>query len=98
MAKRVIWSKRACNERKEILEYWFKRNGNKNYSKKLAQLFREKIKLISDYNYSGITTDFQDVRMTVCSDYLLFYEVKKEVIEILTVWDSRQDPDKINIK
>lgn len=30
MAKRVVWTETARNQRRGILEYWIKRNGNKN--------------------------------------------------------------------
>ncbi|MEW6417415.1 MAG: type II toxin-antitoxin system RelE/ParE family toxin [Nitrospirota bacterium] len=91
MAKRVIWSLRAQNDRKAILEYWHKRNGNKNYSKKLAMEFRETVSYIAEHNYLGVATDEENVRIAVCGHYLIFYELKKEAVEILTVWDSRRN-------
>ena len=29
MAKKLVWTETAKNQRREILEYWIKRNGNK---------------------------------------------------------------------
>ena len=93
MAKRVIWSLRAKAERQEILEYWFKRNGNKNYSRKLAGEFRETIYYIAQNNYLGRATDEINIRVTVCRYYQIFYEITKQTIEILSIWDSRRNPD-----
>jgi hypothetical protein len=50
MAKVVVWSLRVQKERKEILEYWrLKNNKSNTYSKKLNQLFKESIRLITDF-------------------------------------------------
>jgi len=96
MAKRIIWSKRAQNDRMEILKYWTDRNKSKNYSIKLARLFKEAIKLISNYPEIGKPTDEVNVRIKVVRDYFLIYEVEKDQISILTIWDSRQNPDKLS--
>ncbi len=96
MAKRIIWSQRAQNDRKEILKYWENRNKSKVYSKKLAGLFKETVKLISNYPELGKPTDEENVRIKVVRYYFLIYEVEKEQISILTIWDSRQNPDKLS--
>ena len=92
MAGRIIWSIKAKDERRLILEYWHKRNGNKNFSKKLAKEFRETVKYIATHNYLGRATDAENIRVTVCGHYLLFYEIRKEVLEIIAVWDNRRKP------
>jgi len=43
MAKQVIWSLRAQNDKKEILDYWRQRNKSNAYSKKLNELLKESI-------------------------------------------------------
>ncbi|MBI3501859.1 MAG: type II toxin-antitoxin system RelE/ParE family toxin [Bacteroidetes bacterium] len=98
MAKRIIWSVKAKHERRSILEYWFIHNGNKNYSRKLSKQFRETVRYIAKYNYLGRATDEDNVRVTVCGNYLLFYELKPDVLEILSVWDGRQNPKKLRLK
>jgi toxin YoeB len=97
MAKRVIWSKRAKEDRKEILEYWVKRTGDKVYSRKLSKRFREKIKYIAEHNYIGIATDVENVRAAVCGDYMLFHEIDKKFIKILAVWDCRRNPEDLKL-
>ena len=57
MAKKIVWSFRAQNDRKEILRYWIKRNKSNEYSKKLNDLFKEAIRLISEYPEIGKITD-----------------------------------------
>jgi hypothetical protein len=41
-------------------------------------------------------TTKQDVRGIIIGDYTLFYKVSSDVIEITTVWDNRQNPNKID--
>lgn len=95
MAKKVIWSLRAQNDRKEILEYWINRNKSKVYSRKLADLFKEAEKLISNYPEIGKPTDIKDVRIKIVRTYFFIYETKKNQIFVLTIWDSRQNPEKL---
>ncbi len=35
MVKRIVWSKSALKSKKEIIDYWNEKNGNKKYSIKL---------------------------------------------------------------
>ncbi|MGO2403565.1 type II toxin-antitoxin system RelE/ParE family toxin [Mesonia sp.] len=95
MAKQVIWSLRAQNDRKKILRYWKNRNKSNEFSKKLNGLFKEAIKLIADYSEIGKPTDDKNARIKIVRDYLIIYQIKKEQIIILTIWDSRQSPEKL---
>ena len=99
MARRsIIWSPRAKIDQFEILDFFYKKNGNKNYSKKLNSEFKEAIKLISRHTDIGLRTDIQNVRSIIVGNYSIFYRINKKTIEILTIWDSRQDPHKLAIK
>ncbi len=97
MAKRIVWSERAGNEKKEILQYWYKRNGNKIYSNRLNQKFKSTVKHISKHNYLGKATDIENVRVTVCLHYLIIYEITSLTIEVLTIFDTRRDPNELKI-
>lgn len=95
MAKQVVWSFRAQSDRKEILNYWQQRNKSNFYSKKLNQLFKESIKIIADFPQIGKPTDSINTRVKIVKDYLIIYEETETQILILTIWDSRQDPEKL---
>lgn len=97
MDRRVIWSKRSQNDRKEIFRYWNKRNKSNAYSKKLNKLFKEAIRLIAEYPKIGKITDDKSIRIKIVKDYLLIYETDDQQgqLVILTIWDSRQDPEKV---
>ena len=96
MAKQVIWSQRAQADRKEILAYWRKRNKSNTYSLKLNALFKEAVALISDHPGIGKETDKENVQAKIVRDYLLIYQETDLRIEILVLWDSQQDPEKLS--
>ncbi|QOI98778.1 MAG: type II toxin-antitoxin system RelE/ParE family toxin [Flammeovirgaceae bacterium] len=95
MVKQIIWSQRAQNDRKQILEYWRNRNKSNTYSKKLDKRFREALNIIRDYPQIGKQTDDQKARIKIVKDYFLIYEETADAIILLTIWDSRQDPEKL---
>jgi plasmid stabilization system protein ParE len=98
MAKRkIIWSARARNDLFVILEFYHLRNGNKNYSRKLLSSFTKTISLIALHPEIGLKSDFQNIRNFILGDFCLFYRIELNQIEILTIWDSRQDPEKFKL-
>jgi predicted nucleotide-binding protein (sugar kinase/HSP70/actin superfamily) len=60
--------------------------------KKLNSLFKDVVKIISNYPQIGNATDDQKVRIKVVKDYLIVYEEKETQLLILTVWGTQQDP------
>lgn len=93
MAKRVVWTLTARSQRRKILEYWIKRNGNKRYSRRISAVIRRRIKYLSTFNYLGKPTDFGEHRVAVAGDFSIFYQVQADRIIISSVWDNRQNPD-----
>ena len=99
MVKRIIWSKRAQNDRLEIFKYWINRNKSKKYSEKLNTLFKEAVKLISDYPKIGKLSDDKNVRLKIVRDYFIVYEMDNEnQLIILAIWDVRQNPKKLKLR
>lgn len=94
MAKKIIWTFRAQQDRKEVLHYWKKRNQSNTYSKKLNQLFKQALSLVSAHPKIGCFTDVENVRVKLVKDYLNFYEEAADAIFILSIWDSRRNPEK----
>ena len=98
MAKRkIIWSSRAKIDQFEILDYYYKRNGNKIYSQKLSRKFRGATRLLIKYPKIGTQTDVKNVRNLIEGDYAIFYRIDQNIIEIITIWDCRKDPDRLEI-
>ena len=94
--KEVVWSVRAQQDRLEILEYWINRNKSKSYSEKLYRLFNTSVELLAERPEIGKSTDLKDVRIKVIREYRLIYQHSVDRIEILTIWDSRRNPDKLS--
>lgn len=98
MGKQIIWSLEARQELFDILEFWNTNNLSNAYSLSLYQKIQINIKYISENNFIGKPTNINDVRVIVVSNYLLFYQVTEKYIEVLSIFDSRRNPEGINIK
>jgi toxin YoeB len=93
MSKReLIWSPQSKIKILEILEYYKKRNGSANYSRKLYTQIEELLELCRTYSFIGRRTDFENVRALIVDDFLVFYEIDDTKLVVLTIWDSRQNP------
>jgi len=97
MARRIIWVIQAQKDRKEILGYWKERNKSVAYSKKLDKFFREALQLILKFPFIGKPTNKKNIRIKIVRSYFLIYEITAEDIVVLRIWDTRQNPKKIEI-
>ncbi len=95
MVREIIYSEQAQIDRRNILAYWSQRNLSDTYSKKLDQLFREALTLLSKYPEIGKITRDGKFRVKVVRDYLIIYEVTPSDIVVLTIWDARNNPKKL---
>ncbi|KGO91263.1 type II toxin-antitoxin system RelE/ParE family toxin [Flavobacterium subsaxonicum] len=98
MVGRVIWTEKAINDRDDILEYWFERTGSKTYSTKLYTLFKSNLRLILKQPEIGKPTEAADIRIKIIRDYFIFYKISDNNITVLTLWDSRRNPNKLKLK
>jgi plasmid stabilization system protein ParE len=93
MVKQVIWSRKAQNDQDEILHYWRKRNKSNEYSKKLRALFKAATKMIAAHPKIGRATELLYRRSKIVSNYKIIYRETETHIEILTIRDTRRNPD-----
>ncbi len=93
MAKRIKWSPEALADRIDILDYWFQRTGNKQYSKKLDKGFRGIVSMLSRMPEIGRKVENRDERYFVKGNYLIFYIIREDCLEILHIWDGRRNPE-----
>lgn len=98
MAYQIIWTEKANIERQHILEFWAENNKSKVYSLKLNKLFIAAIRDLSRKPDIGRKTEFENVRVKIVRDYLIFYEIIKEEILVLSVWDGRRDKKNFKIR
>lgn len=92
MAKRIVWTIEAQNDRREILNYWNNRNKSKTYSIKLNNLFISSIKLIAYNPNNGMETNIPNVKIKTLKDYFIIYKNSKDSILVLGLWDTRRIP------
>lgn len=95
MAKRVIWSKRAREDKKSILKYWLYRNKSNVYPQKLNELFKKAIRWLVENPIARRHTDYDRVYIKIVRDYEILFEEDENTIFILTIWDTRQIPEKL---
>src|SRR5690554_5438143 len=95
---KIKWTKEAEQNVDDIIQYltdfWSKREVNN-----FLMLLRKRVELISkNPEMFKIVegTDFTRVSV-MTKQNSIFYEFKNETIEILYVFDTRQNPDKLNI-
>ena len=93
--KKVIWSIRAQNDRRRLLEYWINRNKSTSYSIKLNKSFIEAERLIAVHPEIGKPTDIRNIRIKLIRDYLMIYKITDDFIQILTLKDARQHPSEV---
>jgi len=97
MAKKVEWSETSIRDRFKIYQFWEENNKSNSYSEKLEQLFNQAARLISEFPEIGTKTDFGEVKVKVIKNYKLFYLANEDVIQIIRVWDTRQNPDNLEV-
>ncbi len=95
MAKRIVWSERAERVFKGILEFYAIRNGTKTYSRKHNNQIRKTVSLLIKHPLLGRETDIENIRAILKKDYEIYYKIENEDINIVLVWDVRQNPDNL---
>ncbi len=89
--RRIIWSVNANREFIEILDFFNTRNGSTKYSLKLLTEVKDVLNTLSKSPFIGRLTVNQKIRVLVFKQYLIFYEININNIEIVSFWDNRQD-------
>jgi len=99
MAKRSIeWSSNAKIELFTILDFYYKRNGNRNYSIKVNRNIQSTIKLLKKFPRLGIKTSEENIRVIFEGDFSIFYEPSQKQITVHSIWDNQRDPEKSRFK
>lgn len=97
MAKRIIWAPHAVADRIQILDYWYKRLGNKEYSRKLDSIFKETADLLSHFPFLGRQLTSREARVFIKDHYQIYYLDEEDAIKILHIWDSRRNPEEFEL-
>lgn len=98
VAKEIVWSDLAKLQFKTVLEFYYFRNENANYSLKLVDEVEDLLKTLSKSEFIGRLTSNKVTRVIVMNVYLIAYEINYNRIEIVSFWDNRQDSSNKKVK
>lgn len=97
MPYKIIWSPQAEQTYIKILEYLFEK-----WTEREAEKFAERVEQVLNYlqknpeMYSH-SKSHNSYRAVLTQQTTLVYRLKEEsTIELITFWDNRQDPKKLN--
>ena len=94
----IIWATRAENDYYETLIYWTKRNKSNSFSNKLIAEVDKKLKVILQNPKSGLATNIQGThKINFLKYFSIYYQVSEKYIEIVSFWDNRRNPEKLEI-
>ncbi len=94
MARQIIWSEKVQQEIRDIHDYWVERTGSEKYTIKLEESFFKAADSLESSPYQGKLTKAESIRYLIVKYHKLFYTVQTDEIVILSVFDTRRDPDK----
>ena len=96
---KLVWSEEALRNLKGIIEYLEKRWTNREI-KKFAQLLDKQLELIRENPFLFATSEkSNELRRSVLSrQTTLYYRIKDCEVQIITLFDNRQNPNKLKNK
>ncbi|MGN6179042.1 MAG: type II toxin-antitoxin system RelE/ParE family toxin [Mucilaginibacter sp.] len=93
--RKVIWTKTAETQLREILSYWKRRNGSAVYSEKILTNTHSRIKVILKYPESYKVTIYPETRISAMGHFSILYKFTKDQLIITAFWDNRQDSERL---
>lgn len=97
VSRKIVWSPQSKIRLYEILDFFKLRNKSNTYSQKLYKNFKEQLSIVNIHPEIGVKTNYEKIRGLIVGNYVLFYEIEERQINVLTVWDSRQNPEDLKI-
>ena len=85
---KIVWTETATIVLRQILTFYYVRNGNSKYSRSIYTMINDVLKLVAKYPY------MYNVRVFHCDYFKVYYRVLEEQILVEAVFDTRQDPGK----
>lgn len=79
------------------MEFYGKRNGNYNYSKKIYAKLKRSVSILSRFSGIGVKMNIVNVRNLIVGDFCLFYRINEKSILVIAIWDSKRNPNNLNL-
>ncbi len=93
--RKVIWSRTAARQRRNILEFWKHNNQSHAYSLRVLQQSNDKTSLIAENPEIYPQSEFPNMRVAHMGNFSIYYLIREKEILITAFWDNRQNPDDI---
>ena len=98
MKKPIEWSPRARNEYLSIVGYLLEEWGEKvagNYVRRIKEVLNTIAERPKLYPATGKRKNVR--RCVVSKQTSLYYRIRRDCVQVVTLFDNRQDPNKIKI-
>ncbi|MCD8031113.1 MAG: type II toxin-antitoxin system RelE/ParE family toxin [Bacteroides sp.] len=97
--KKIVWSRPAIRGLKNIHSYYLTKN--EKYADRLYRQIYKEVHLLADFPFlapvesllSGESETYRS--LVVEKNFKVIYYIEDEVINIVEIWDCRQDPDRL---
>ena len=93
---KVVWADLALRSLYHMLLFWVEHTQSVKYSNQLLEKIDAAILRIQKFPNSGKLHKKGPIRKIIISDLSIFYSVDIKNIQILLIWDNRQNPNKLN--
>ena len=92
MAEKIVLSLKAEKNRYDILKYYFDETGSNKIPLQIFNQLDNAFETISIFPNSGKIINKKGYHVFVTKHYNIIYRINIDSIEILHIWDSRQNP------
>jgi len=93
---KVVWAELALKNLQNILYYWIDRTQSLSFASYLLKRIDTNILTIQKFPNIGKQYKKGPIRQTIIGDFSIFYTSNYKYIQILLIWDNRQNPNKLN--
>ena len=97
----IKWTPEAEQRYLEILEFWIAHNQSTSYSLKIIEEVEQTEVLLAVNPLIGVKiagTKNTIRRIIILKDYSIFYRIKENVVEIVSFWANKMNPEDLKIK
>ncbi len=92
MAEKIVLSLKAEKNRYDILKYYFDETGSNKIPLQIFKQLSNAFDTISVFPYSGKIIKKKGYHVFTTKPYSIIYRISSDSIEILHIWDTRQNP------
>ena len=96
-SKKIIWHPGAKSELFEILDYYTRRNSSTEYSGRLFAKMEHYLSLVDENWQLGKKINKENVRRMIVENFLIYYLITPESVDVLSVRDGRRKPKKFKM-